>query len=149
MIALKLIDSLLSDFGLNTQAKKSLIESMNNAYKIEFGYNEYNSKPFNIKFRENKQVVESVLNDTIKDKAFIGLFKFIVKRSKVLYPIVEQIKRKSQKSVDLDNLLKNYLHMMLNRLFRSKNRMHELVLYDFMRRYYTSEIAKLKYSQIL
>jgi hypothetical protein len=36
--------------------------------------------------------------------------------------------------------------MMLNRLFRSKNRLHELVLYDFMNRYYKSELAKEKYN---
>lgn len=37
--------------------------------------------------------------------------------------------------------------MTLNWLFRSKNRMHELILYDFMFRYYTSEIAKEKYNK--
>ncbi|GHV23349.1 hypothetical protein FACS1894174_09080 [Bacteroidia bacterium] len=47
----------------------------------------------------------------------------------------------------MNELLKSYIHMMLNRLFRSKNRMHEMVLYDFMFRYYTSGIAKEKYNK--
>ncbi|BAR50415.1 hypothetical protein TFKS16_0059 [Tannerella forsythia KS16] len=32
--------------------------------------------------------------------------------------------------------------MSLNRLFRSRNRIHELVLYDFMKRYYNGMLAR-------
>jgi len=145
MIALKLIDELLSDFSLNVEEKQKLMESLSKSYKSEFGFNDYNSKQFNAKFRENKSVVESVLNKTFNEKEFISLFIAIKKRTKKLIPIIEQSKGKLRKDNDVNELLKSYLHMMLNRLFRSKNRMHELILYDFMYRYYTSEIAKLKY----
>ena len=37
--------------------------------------------------------------------------------------------------------------MMLNRLFCDKNRMHELVIYNFMNRYYKSLIAKRTYKE--
>lgn len=47
----------------------------------------------------------------------------------------------------MESLLSSYTHMSLNRLFISKNRIYELVLYDFLRRYYTSEIAKRKYTE--
>ena len=147
MIALKLINELLSDFGLNITEKQKLMENVSKSYKTEFGFNEFNSKQFNSKFRENKKTVESVLNNTIQEKEFISLFQSIKKRSKELAPIVERIKMKSNKEKGVNELLKSYLHMMLNRLFRSKNRMHELILYDFMFRYYTSEIAKEKYNK--
>ena len=147
MVALKLINELLSDFGLNIEEKQKLMENLSKSFKTEFGFNEFNSKQFNTKFRENKNIVESVLNNTLNDKAFISLFKPIKMRTKVLSPIVEQIKMKSPKDVELNTLLQSYVHMMLNRLFRSKNRMHELILYDFMRRYYTSEMAKKKYNK--
>ena len=147
MIALKLIDELLSDFGLNMEDKQKLVENVSKSFKAEFGFNEFNSKQFNSKFRDNKKIVESVLNNTLKEKEFVSLFNPIKKRTKKLTPLVEQIKKKSKKENVLNELLRSYLHMMLNRLFRSKNRMHELVLYDFMFRYYTSEIAKVKYSK--
>jgi len=148
MIALKLIDELLSDFGLNTEAKQKLMEEVSKAFKTEFGFNEFNAKQFNTKFRENKKTVESVLNNSINEKAFISLFQPIKKRTKRLKPIVEQIKIKSKKENNkVNELLKSYLHMMLNRLFRSNNRIHELILYDFMSRYYTSEMAKEKYNK--
>ncbi|GHT84504.1 hypothetical protein FACS18947_2050 [Bacteroidia bacterium] len=148
MIALKLIDSLLSDFNLDISRKQQLMESVSKSYKPEFGFNEHNSKPFNAKFRENKTLIESVLGNTIQDEAFLVLTIPIKKRSKKLAPIVEQITGKlTNKKIKAEDLLKSYIHMMMNRLFRSKNRVHELILYDFMRRYYTSALAKQKYSK--
>ena len=147
MIALKLINELLSDFELTMEEKQKLMENVSKAYKTEFGFNEFNSKQFNTKFRENKKIVESILNNTLNEIAFISLFQTIKKRSKKLIPIVEQIKIKSRNESKVNELLNNYLHMMLNRLFRSNNRIHEMILYDFMFRYYTSEIAKKKYNK--
>ena len=147
MIALKLINELLSDFGLSIEEKQKLMEEAGKAYKTEFGFTEFNSKQFNTKFRDNKKTVESVLNNTLNEKAFVLLSQPIIKRSKQLTPVVEQIKRKAKKELSVNELLKSYLHMMLNRLFRSNNRLHELILYDFMFRYYTSEIAKEKYNK--
>jgi len=147
MIALKLIHELLSDFGLNLEEKQKLMEEASRAFKIEFGFNEFNSKQFNTKFRENKKNVESILNDDLNEKDFIPLSEPIKKRIKQLSSIVEQIKSKLRKEDNINELLRSYLHMMLNRLFRSNNRVHELILYDFMSRYYTSEIAKEKYNR--
>ena len=145
MIALKLINELLSDFGLNIEEKQKLMENLGKSYKTEFGFNEFNSKQFNSKFRENKKMVEAVLNNDLNEKDFISLSLPIKKRSKTLVPIVEQIKL--QKENEVNELLKSYLHIMLNRLFRSRNRQHEMILYDFMFRYYSSEIAKDKYKK--
>ena len=147
MIALKLINELLSDFGLNIEEKRKLMEIVSKSFKTEFGFNEFNSKQFNTKFRDNKKTVESVLNNTIQEKEFIALYQPIKKRSKELKPVIIQIKSKSKNANQVNDLLKSYLHMMLNRLFRSKNRQHEMILYDFMFRYYTSEIAKEKYGK--
>ena len=141
MVALKLINELLSDFCFNIEVKQKLMEDLSKSFKAEFGFNTSNSKQFNTKFRENKNVVEAVLNNTFYDKDFVSLSNPIKKRSKELIPIVEQIVIKSKKN-GVNELLKSYLHMMIDRLFCSKNRMHEMILYDFMYRYYTSEIAK-------
>ena len=42
----------------------------------------------------------------------------------------------------LQALLISMIHMSMNRWFRTKNRLHELVLYEFLTRYYTSETEK-------
>ncbi len=38
--------------------------------------------------------------------------------------------------------------MTMNRIFKSKQRVHEMVIYDFLYRYYSSNIAKMKYSKV-
>ena len=40
--------------------------------------------------------------------------------------------------------LPSYIHMTMNRLWADKNRMYELVIYDFLVRYYKSYIAREK-----
>ena len=134
MIALKLIDVFLSDFLFDMEKKQRLLEMLCKSFKAEFGFNEFNAKQFNVKFRENKKVIESVLNNVITEEDFIKLYKPVRKRSKDLAPIIKQLYSKTEKwkePEDIDLLLSSYIHMMMNRLFMTKNRMHELILYDF------------------
>lgn len=145
MIGLRIIDNFLSASSLDLLNKQALLKSMSESFKTEFGFNKYNAKQFNTKFRENKKEVESVLNHTIDDSNFRSLELPLKKKVKKIEPIILQLKQKielSQISLDMNSLLSSYIHMSINRLFRSKNRLHELIIYDFMYRYYTSEIAK-------
>ena len=145
MTALKLVDSLLSDFMFDMKEKQKLLEQLSKSFKTEFGFNEFNAKQFNSKFRDNKKIIESVLNNSITEEDFIKLLKPIRKRSRELKPVINQLFYKVEKSKNsevIDSLLSSYIHMTMNRLFMTKNRIHELVLYDFLRRYYTSENAK-------
>jgi thiopeptide-type bacteriocin biosynthesis protein len=52
------------------------------------------------------------------------------------------MEKSGELQVPLNALLTSMIHMTMNRWFRNKNRLHELVIYDFLSRYYTSEIAK-------
>ncbi len=145
MIGLKLIDSFLDDFSLNVHQKQNLLKSLMIAFKKEFGFDSYNSKQLNSKYRENRKIIESVLDEKIEEKSFISLFPVVRKRSKELKPIVSVIKQKTilYGMTDYENsFIGSYIHMTLNRLFKSRNRQYELLVYDFMYRYYTSKIAK-------
>lgn len=51
----------------------------------------------------------------------------------------------ADETLSLDNLLGSYTHMCLNRLFRSKNRLNELIVYDCLNRHYESMAAREKY----
>lgn len=147
MIALRLIDDLLNDFSIGIEGKQKLMDSLSTSFKKEFGFNEFNAKQFNIKFRDNKKIIESILNHTIDNADFNVLEVPVKQRSKKLKVTIKQLQNETKKekyNTLTNSLLASYIHMSLNRLFRSKNRMHELVIYDFMRRFYNSEIAKAK-----
>ncbi|WP_444332737.1 lantibiotic dehydratase C-terminal domain-containing protein [Parabacteroides johnsonii] len=42
-------------------------------------------------------------------------------------------------NLNVENYIGIYIHMTMNRLFRTENRLYELIIYDFMRRYYMSK----------
>jgi len=151
MIALKMMDSFLSTFSYDLSQKAFFFTQRSEAFKREFSFNEHNAKQFNLKYREHKKTVEAILKGSITDANVLSLYLPLKKYVHQLKPLVNIINQKIGKQNDLtiDSLIGSYIHMMLNRLFRSKNRKHELVLYDFMRRYYESEQARAKYQSIL
>ena len=145
MIALKLIDQTLTDFSFDMQSKYQQMDRLAVSFKEEFGYNQYNSKQLNIKYRENKSIIESVLDNKVLDEDYNKLLPIINKRSDNLRIMINELFIKVNKrsnKITIENLLNSYIHMTLNRLFKSKNRIYELVMYDFLRRYYASRIAK-------
>lgn len=148
MVSIRMIETFLSDFNLGIQSKQRIMNELNNSFKREFGFNQHNAKQFNTKYREKKLMIEDILNNSYSDSEFLRLILPIQKRSRKIKDITDDIESKVKNknlNVTLDSLLKSYIHMMINRLFTSKNRAHELVLYDFMDRYYTSKIARQKY----
>lgn len=147
MIALKMVDKFMTDMLLDTISKQNLTQRMAGSFKKEFGFNEYNSKQLNSLFRSKKKVVESVLRDEINDRKFADLCCYVEERSKKLKPLIDLFYLKISKEENVIYLFTNYIHMMLNRLFCSRNRLQELVIYDFMNRFYCSEIAKEKYNR--
>lgn len=44
--------------------------------------------------------------------------------------------------LNIQNYIASYIHMSMNRLFASENRLYELIIYDFLRRYYMLSINK-------
>lgn len=145
MIALKMIDNLLSDFSFDIFQKSDIMGKLSNSFKTEFGFNLYNVKQFNQKYRNNKADIERVLNSELIDEDFKKMYFYLRIRSKRIQPIIRIIKLKmnsSKNNISYEYLLTNCIHMMLNRLFRSKNRLHELILYDFMCRFYKSEVVR-------
>ena len=116
-----------------------------NLFKIEFGFNPYNSKQFNSKYREHKKVIEEVINKKYLQFGFEKIYYDINRRATEIKPVIDKIKKKSnENNLNYIEFLENYIHMTINRLFPVKNRLHELLLYDLLSRYYKSEIIRKK-----
>lgn len=144
LIATKMVDALLIDFGYSLQQKKELLEQMDKSYKMEFGFNEFNSKQLNVMYRQHSHELEEVLQEQKNDRIYRMLYELIELRSQELKGIVSQL-MVEDKNRDIGTLICSYIHMMLIRLFCSKNRLYELIVYNFMHRLYASQIARMKY----
>lgn len=143
MISLSLIDKFLSDFNYDLEQKKDFMTLLGDTFKSEFGFDKFNSKQLNQKYKIDKLKVESVLNNMNFDDNFIKLNKLVSKRSVDMSPFINNmqniIKTRRLKTQDY---IGSYIHMTMNRLFKAENRLYELIIYDYMRRYYAGQVAR-------
>lgn len=150
MFGLKAIDRFLSDFNLNMNSKLDLVTILRNGFGKEFGEDKYLRKQLEKKFRSNRVLLTDLLSvEKENNEINKQLNKIISLRSAGIRKTVEQIislEESNKLNLNFYDLMGSYLHMTVNRLFRTNQRLHELVLYDFLKRYYISEIARKKYN---
>lgn len=142
LVALLLIDDLLSIANYDITSKSLLLKELSNSFTQEFGYTNYTyKKRLDSRYRDNKDVIFNVLNNRQENpiQAYTNYFQL---RSTLLSPFVKRIVENYDNEISLDSLFKSIVHMTMNRLFLSDNRLHEMVIYDFLSRYYTSTIAR-------
>ncbi len=153
LFGLRAVDSLLSDFQYSMEEKYDLVTRLRENFGAEFGMNRPLKEQLEKKFRADRKEISDLMDpSTDQDSLMQPLFDLIVQKSQAGQGIAEEILKmynnKEPNPFLLNDLMASYSHMMINRLFKSKQRLHEMVLYDFLHRYYKSEIARRKYSKI-
>lgn len=142
-LALILIDSFLSTFSYDLTQRKELLSSLSENYKKEFGFTQHQTtKQLNDKYRLYRKEIENVM---LWEREASETLELICARRSAFFPIAKtiiSIYQSDELQVSLQVLLTSLIHMTMNRWFRTKNRLHEMVIYEFLSRYYTSEIAK-------
>jgi thiopeptide-type bacteriocin biosynthesis protein len=151
-ISLLLFDSYFSIFSLDMYHRKQLMHQMAEGYKNEFGIRHHSMKrQLDTKYRKYKDVINSIMdNNNVTGSIYDKYRELITKYRQMILPDVHEIIRMEKEGnlqMKSDALLTGIIHMSMNRWFGYKNRLHELVIYDFMARYYNSYIAKRKYAQ--
>ena len=142
-LSLAMIDSFLSAFSLELVQRKDLLNTMADSFKKEFGFTHHNvTKQLNDKYRAHRKEIENTLLWEDETNEIIDV---INNRKNAICPIAEKLISFDKSEVhknSLNSLLTSLIHMTMNRWFRTKNRLHEMVIYEFLSRNYTSEIAK-------
>ncbi len=147
LFGIRAIDTMLSDFGYDEDRKLKLLEGLKIGFGAEFGMNKFLKKQLDKKFRDEKDKINEFLVFERKDNPDYG-------------PILDVLDQKSEDSLtavksilsrangdEIDRLIGSYIHMLMNRLFRSKNRLHEMVLYDLLYRTYKVAWGIRKFKQ--
>ena len=137
-IALVDVDALLNDFGLDIRKKLSLLTSISQSFKKEFDIKPQDLKFFSEKYRANKINIKSVICKTNQHPDIEAFYKLFITRSGLYANIL-----KDQNRALPNDIIFSLVHMSINRLFRTKQRQHELVIYDLLSLYYKQEIFKL------
>ena len=144
-LALRGVDQLLADFGLDIAARKGLLDRMQASFKQEFNANtSEGKKALGDKYRQERKVIEQVLTPGYDSaEGLAPAFARFEARSRQWSAAVAYL-REDASGIPLNDRLASYVHMFLNRFFRSRQRMHELVIYDMLHQYYTSQLARQK-----
>lgn len=139
--ALILVDDTLSAYGLDDNQKLVLMRQQRESFRQEFGFTTIPFiKQLNNKYRENRSLIQQALEgDLLNEYADV-----LQTRKNNIRDIVDKII--SEDREHLVRSLPSVIHMSMNRLFVSSNRLCEMLIYDFLCRYYESIIARAKYA---
>jgi thiopeptide-type bacteriocin biosynthesis protein len=112
---------------------------------MEFGMDKNLKIQIDSKFRKIRtEISKSIQIEKENNIELLPIIELLQKRSfengtliKSLYSLQAENYR-----FNILEVLPSYIHMSLNRLFKSNQRFHEMILYNYLSRYYKSEQAK-------
>jgi lantibiotic biosynthesis protein len=147
--AIKGVNDLLNDFSLSLDEKEKFMISMRDVFKREFNAVDRGSQQqLSEHFRKYRKELELVLQlDLAENHDFYAVWAIYNKRTIDWHTTVEKIRQyvtSNATTHSLTDLLSSYVHMFINRFIRSNQRLHELVIYDFLCQYYRSALARKK-----
>ncbi|GGX07884.1 thiopeptide-type bacteriocin biosynthesis protein [Aquimarina muelleri] len=146
LFVVKAIDSLLNSFGYENKEKLDLVSQNSLAFKREFHADKALNKQLDKKYRGLKSKLSLFLERDYIQEDYSVLDQIIDYKAKRSRSAIQNIRDKYQKKeleMPLDDLLSSYIHMLVNRAFRSKQRFYELVCYDFLLRYQKTQVRYL------
>lgn len=148
MLALRGMDALLSDFDYSLESKKELLFRLKIGFASEFHMNKNLKKQVNEQYRKYRNQIEYFMHltsETADDYLpLLDLLEIRSKQNKEVANHILNIQKDGALEMDINELLASFIHMFMNRLFKSKNRLYEMVAYDFLYRYYMACISKEK-----
>ena len=139
LFALLSVNALLNDFSFELKQKVDFCSMVKESFVHEFDLENSRSQ-LSDKYRIHRRSVEYLLE--ANDDKYMDIHQIFEARSSKLKPIAEQIMKHIEKGKILNSLLSSYTHMMINRWFRSKQRMNEAVIFDFLVKFYKSKMAR-------
>lgn len=120
------IDELLTAFDYSLARKGTLLAHLQAVFAHEFSMTKTLKQQLDTKYRIQRPAVQQALARRAGPPAALLA---------TVQPL-RALATAGQLQVPLDELMASYVHMLLNRLLPADARLHELVLYDFLHRYY-------------
>lgn len=139
-------DLLLDDLGLDAEGKRAVLSRVRESFFREFG----GGKPLRIqldqKQRAERRALEALLDPVRGEQSDLAPGLAVLRRrSQHNAPLVAELRRLEQEgrlTFSLAQIAPSLVHMHVNRLIRSSQRAHELVLYDLLGGIFDSRAAR-------
>lgn len=147
LFSLLSMDHLLNDFGFDVKQKMQLLNIAKTGFGKEFNKTGALNKQVNELYSENMSNIETFLDEEAKADMYGPLWDVLKERSVKNKVVVNQLKTLAEKNIlpgGLENTVLSYLHMVCNRIFLAKQRVHEMVVYDMLFKYYSKKMHTQK-----
>ena len=135
-LSVVMIDTVLGILDYTSEDKLDLVRRIKEGYQREFGFDEHNIKLLAQQYRKIKGDINrafDLTNDLMGCRWLLDKYQRQLKRT---------VLGKDVSSLNVSSLM----HMSMNRLFASKNRLNELMIYYSLEKYYQSVIIQRKIS---
>ena len=148
LFGIKAIDAFLNSFDLSEEQKLFIIEQMKVSFCQEFHINRMLKKQLDKKFITHKNKIEDFLEIHPQQfHQYSTLINCIDMKTQKTERAISNVKGKI-KSENLYPYLSSCIHMTMNRLFRSNNRLYEMVIYYFMFKHYKTISGRKKFNTL-
>jgi thiopeptide-type bacteriocin biosynthesis protein len=145
------VHRLYEAFGYDMATRMKLVEEGTLSFAKEFGVAQ--SAHLRDQIKDNYRKEMPMLDQLIGGKTTaqeIAFFKNVSalysRQQKSLKPVNEKLRNGSFHKT-LDELMPSMIHMFVNRFFNTNQRYHEMMIYQFLSKYYASLLAREKYAQ--
>jgi len=126
-LTLKLVDEILETFNLSPKDKLNYLNNLQRSYKNEFSINTLEKRELNKRYQSL----------SIKKEALIE-FKNLTKLNKIGLKL-KLLNMEDKLEIQFENLISSIIHMTINRCFKTKQRLYEMVIYDFLYKTYNTK----------
>ncbi|HEY3566847.1 MAG TPA: thiopeptide-type bacteriocin biosynthesis protein, partial [Thermoanaerobaculia bacterium] len=145
-LALRGIDMLLGDLQLDPETRMRVMRGMREGFAREFGGGKGLRVQLDQRFRQEWRGLMPLLDPSGDAESELApALEVLHRRSGRNAPIVQELReleRAGRLVPSLADIASSYVHMHVNRIIRSAQRAHELVLYDFLYLLYESRAAR-------
>ncbi|MEX0598009.1 MAG: thiopeptide-type bacteriocin biosynthesis protein, partial [Candidatus Paceibacterota bacterium] len=141
LTALFVIDTILSDFRLDLEMKREFTQNQRDGFFKNFNFNSNQKKSISNKFFQERNIILK----SLEDEAFCNPLKecFVIKEIEYLNTVNNILSNTTKENNQLlFGWLGSYIHMFINRLFQSNPVQHEMIIYDYLYRYFDSKLAR-------
>jgi thiopeptide-type bacteriocin biosynthesis protein len=149
-LALRGTDQLLDDLGFELPARLELLRRIRDGFAREhraetsIGF----QRGLGDKYRKERAALDALLDRSRDaDSELAPGLERLAARSTANAPIIAELRAAHQRgavTLSIPELASSYIHMHINRMIRSAQRAHELVLYDLLVRLYEGQVARGK-----
>lgn len=139
-LALKMIENMLTAFNFEISEKISFLELLRDNFLEEFRMIPKLKYKLDQNFREKKDEISGFMQSKDSDIHAI-LQEHLIQ----ITDIADQCKKNADFKVRAEQIISSLVHMLLNRIFFTKQREQEMVIYHFLSKHIISNLKRMKY----